>query len=444
MKAPALQRKCSCGGQAKAGGECEACRKKRPALQRKAAGAATPAGPALAPPIVHHVLRQPGRPLDPATRASMEPRFGHDFSRVRIHADVRAAESARAVDAHAYTVGRHVVFGEAPSRGLLAHELAHVVQQAGAAGSPRRLEVSRVDGPGEREAERVEQAVARGGRAMLRERTGRELQRRPIEDPIHQPLIEDFRRRHGLPPGGRDEQGRQVGPSDAEIKYGGLLLPPGRRPCPAIQATTERENLIEAMCLRSSTHTREPACAFTAQQQRQLDAATREARDRVNRAHQRITSGAHGRRFAREMASRLFSSDPPTIANIVATLEAMQRFLRGGGPEYAGRTCGDEACHKAVAYVHGAAQLPVFICPQAFLEPASLYRTVIHEVIHLAGIDADPATPEGYCSTFDCLTPCLTRDDADAWSHYLSCLGEPIRIRKDFIPEMERSLEDLP
>ena len=264
MKAPALQRKCSCGGQAKAGGECEACRKKRPALQRKAAGAATPAGPALAPPIVHHVLRQPGRPLDPATRASMEPRFGHDFSRVRIHADVRAAESARAVDARAYTVGRHVVFGEAPSRGLLAHELAHVVQQAGAAGSPRRLEVSRVDGPGEREAERVEQAVARGGRAMLRERTGRELQRRPIEDPIHQPLIEDFRRRHGLPPGGRDEQGRQVGPSDAEIKYGGLLLPPGRRPCPAIQATTERENLIEAMCLRSSTHTREPACAMKA------------------------------------------------------------------------------------------------------------------------------------------------------------------------------------
>lgn len=443
MKAPVLQRKCSCGGRAKAGGDCEECRKKRSSLQRKAAGTA-PSGASLAPPIVHDVLRQPGQPLDAGTRASIEPRFGHDFSQVRIHADARAAESARAVDARAYTVGRHVVFGESPSRDLLAHELAHVVQQAGAAGSPRRLEVARADGPGEREAERVEHAVARGGRAVLRETAGRTLQRRPIEDPIHQPLIEDFRRRHGLPPGGRDEQGRRVGPSDAEIKYGGLLLPPARRPCPAIQASQDRANLLEAFCLTRSSQASDPACAFTAQQRRHLATATREASQRVSRAHERITSGPHGRRFARDMAGRLFSSDPPTLATITKTLEAMQRFLRGSGPEYDGRTCGDEACHKAVAYVKGAAQLPVFICPRAFLDPASLYMTVIHEVVHLAGIDADPATPEGYCSKFDCTTPCLSRDDADAWSHYLSCLGEPIRIRQDFIPEIERSLEDLP
>ncbi|NJD75638.1 MAG: DUF4157 domain-containing protein [Candidatus Methanoperedens sp.] len=89
-----------------------------------------------APPIVHDVLRSPGKPLDNEVRRFMEPRFGHDFSRVRVHTDEKAVESARAVNALAYTVGRDVVFGAgqfAPgteaTRKLLAHELTHVVQQ---------------------------------------------------------------------------------------------------------------------------------------------------------------------------------------------------------------------------------------------------------------------------------------------------------------------------
>jgi hypothetical protein len=96
------------------------------------------AGPAIgvAPPIVHDVLQSRGQPLDTAARASLEPRFGHDFSQIRIHTDAKAQESARAVAAHAYTVGSHIVFGAgryAPGtdsgRRLLAHELTHVVQQ---------------------------------------------------------------------------------------------------------------------------------------------------------------------------------------------------------------------------------------------------------------------------------------------------------------------------
>lgn len=90
-----------------------------------------------APSIVHEVLRSPGRPLDPGTRAFMEPRFGYDFSRVRVHNDVAAAQSAREVDADAYTVGHHVVFADglfAPGthqgNRLLAHELTHVTQQS--------------------------------------------------------------------------------------------------------------------------------------------------------------------------------------------------------------------------------------------------------------------------------------------------------------------------
>lgn len=85
---------------------------------------------------VYDVLRSPGQPLDQTTRQYMEPRFGHDFSRVRVHTDAAAARSARAMHADAYTVGRDVVFEQgqyAPStlagKQLLAHELTHVVQQ---------------------------------------------------------------------------------------------------------------------------------------------------------------------------------------------------------------------------------------------------------------------------------------------------------------------------
>ncbi len=93
-------------------------------------------GQTEAPPLVHEVLRSPGQPLDAATRAFMEPRFGHDFSQVRVHTDSSAGQSAREVKAKAYTVGHHVVFGPgqfAPGtqegQRLIAHEFAHVIQQ---------------------------------------------------------------------------------------------------------------------------------------------------------------------------------------------------------------------------------------------------------------------------------------------------------------------------
>jgi hypothetical protein len=89
--------------------------------------------------LVHEALNGPGEPLDRQSRAYFEPRFGVDFSRVRIHADARAAQSAQAVNAQAYTIGNDLVFGAgrfAPTslagRRLIAHELAHVAQQSGA------------------------------------------------------------------------------------------------------------------------------------------------------------------------------------------------------------------------------------------------------------------------------------------------------------------------
>jgi hypothetical protein len=131
---PQLQRVCSCGG------GCPKCQtnqtsQKHERLQTSRVGSSGGGETAVAP-IVHEVLRSPGQPMDPASRAFMEPRFGHDFSRVRVHAGELAAESADQIQARAYTVGQHVVFGEGqyapntpPGLELIAHELTHVLQQ---------------------------------------------------------------------------------------------------------------------------------------------------------------------------------------------------------------------------------------------------------------------------------------------------------------------------
>jgi Domain of unknown function (DUF4157) len=172
-----LHRKCACGGSTRASTSCAECEQKKlvgtplqpklrinepgdryeqeadriadgimgsahhsptqavsPQLQRLGADQA---GSVAAPAIVGNVLSAPGQPLDAATRAFFEPRFGHDFGRVRVHAGGMAEQSARDVNAVAYTVGHDVVFGAgrfAPGthegRRLIAHELSHVVQQS--------------------------------------------------------------------------------------------------------------------------------------------------------------------------------------------------------------------------------------------------------------------------------------------------------------------------
>ena len=164
-----LQRKCACGGAPGFSGECEECRRKREGtIQRASSG--TGAVNAI-PPIVNAVLRSSGQPLDGGTRALMEPRFGHHFGDVRVHTDARAAESARAINALAYTAGSDVVFGAGQydpntlSGGkLLAHELTHVLQQRGgtASLSPAGGGIVQPGHPSEVQAEAVAERVGMG------------------------------------------------------------------------------------------------------------------------------------------------------------------------------------------------------------------------------------------------------------------------------------------
>lgn len=165
-----LQRKCACGQHTIAGGECKGCDKKRETRLQRSAIEHSPANgyDDDVPPIVHEVLRSPGQPLDAATRAFFEPRFAHDFSRVRVHADSEAASAARSVFAGAYTVGGHITFGSGEytpatvkGKRLLAHELTHVVQQS-STGMPRlssQLRVGEADDAHEHEADQIADAV---------------------------------------------------------------------------------------------------------------------------------------------------------------------------------------------------------------------------------------------------------------------------------------------
>ena len=98
--------------------------------------AASVQGTPEVPPAVRDVMRSPGQALDPTTRSFMEARFAHDFGAIRVHTDGAAATSSQELGARAYTVGRHIAFGAGQfvlgttlGRRLLAHELAHTIQQ---------------------------------------------------------------------------------------------------------------------------------------------------------------------------------------------------------------------------------------------------------------------------------------------------------------------------
>jgi hypothetical protein len=206
-----LQRQCSCGNHTIAGGECQACSNKRlqTKLQVNEPGdvyeqeadriadqvMATPAHHAVnsaplqiqrfsgqsngqmnaaAPASIDRALASPSSPLAPELRQDMEQRFAVDFSKVRVHTGAVAEQSARDVNANAYTIAHHIVFGAgqyAPGtqtgRGLLAHELAHVVQQRGSTATLSRLRLGVPDSREEHEAHTAAANVSQGEPANI-------------------------------------------------------------------------------------------------------------------------------------------------------------------------------------------------------------------------------------------------------------------------------------
>lgn len=175
IPAPAVRRAAGrgliqrCGGIRCPPGTCDHTDDPADAVHRSADPAAASAGAGV-PASVLRVLDTPGTPLDASVRSSMEARLGHDFGRVRVHTDNESARSARDIGAAAYTFGRQVVMGAghyqpdtlSGSR-LLAHELAHVVQQRAWPGSPERpTTIGSAHEESEREADEIAGRTAAG------------------------------------------------------------------------------------------------------------------------------------------------------------------------------------------------------------------------------------------------------------------------------------------
>lgn len=414
--AAVLRRKCACGQHTIGGGDCEACARRDETLRRHKTNDADGARDnADAHESVRRVLGSAGRPLDGATRTFMESRFGHDFSGVRVHTDSNAQESARAVNALAYTVGRDVVFGSgqyAPQteegRRLIAHELTHTLQQSSASALQREsLTVAPADDAGEREAESNASRIEAGIPARMPSVVRPRLQRQPKTRPA---------------------------------KGGASKLPP----CPTVGTSESKEDLQQAACSLSKVPPKgtPPDCSFTPEQEALVRASQGEAAERVLRAE---SVAAKLPDDAAELAKRLFS-DGVSVKRVREVLARVRPFLSGDTVQYQGRNCAAEECRSGatVAYVKAPGTLPIFVCPGSFHKPEKLYRTVMHEAFHWAGIRAKG---EAYCPPdADCNKGCGPSDLADAWMHYVGCLselGERHKPRKDFNEKITDSVREL-
>lgn len=356
-----LMRKCACGRHA-GGGQCSECARKQ--AQPEAAGEHDMRKTAS----VETAIATLGQPLASDTRQTMERHFGHDFSGVRVHTDAVATDSADIVNAHAYTVGSHIVFGPgqyapqtAQGRSLLAHELAHVVQQHGASGTTGENPQL------EHEADRAAHRVLAGEPAGVAPRCMTGVMRQP-----------------------RGNGATSPGPVAS------------RAPTPAEQRIIEAAR--GASAVRTQLAYFRTAGIGPGTPDNRQDIADYERRQR-----------------ARQLATRMFDWDPPNMEQVGQIVNTMISGV-SPGTNYQVAGAGDPECGTRSGYVTGH-RLPIVLCPGFFREsPEQRVRTLIHEAAHVAGIGkAD--TGESYCVVFDCEHGCGGFDSADSWAQYVHCLS---------------------
>src|SRR5215213_4389890 len=424
--AAVLRRKCACGQHTIGGGDCESCARKAETLRRRAANDADGAREKTgAHESVRRALDSAGQPLDGATRAFFESRFGHDFSGVRVHTGANAQESARAVNALAYTVGRDVVFGSgqyAPQteegRRLIAHELTHTLQQSSQPSSASALQrdsltVAPADDAGEREAEQNASHVEAATPARMPSAARPHLQRRLLQ--------------------------RQ--PKPAPTKGGRA---PKLPLCPSVGTSDSTDDMRQAACTVSKIPPAgtPPDCIFSPKQEGLVRASQKDAAERVRRAELVATKLPDE---AAELAKKLFD-DEVSAERVREVMGRVRPFLTGDKIKYQGRNCADKECRvgATVAYVSAPGTLPIYICPGSFRYPKRLYEIILHESLHWAGVAS--ASGEAYCTGEpDCDTGCGPSDLADAWMHYVGCLGKPYtpRTRKDFNEKITDSVREI-
>jgi len=332
------------------------------------------------PPAVREVLARRGSPLDPQTREFMGSRFGHDFSRVRVHTDERASESARAVQAHAYTVGSDIAFRSglyAPAtsqgRALLAHELAHVVQQGSGAPLP-----SGMDGGPTDPLEVAADAMAREALAGH-----------------HRPL-------------------HPAGPLSAA---GPIALL--RQKAPATKPPTQAD-VIEAA--RAAAYLRVQAAY-----QRIQGVAGSGGPPGAGGVSGEDLAAVEARLQATRLAQVLLDWPDPDMGKVEAVVSSMLTALRPGSSSVAAAAADPHCNALRPGYVLDH-KPPIVLCAGFFGDSAEeRIRTMIHESAHVAGIGQPKG--ESYCVDFDCKTSCAGVNAADSWAHFVNCLsGQPADV----------------
>lgn len=357
-------------------------------LRRKPAEAQPIAGDA--PAAVHEVLRSPGQPLDAASRAYFEPRFGHDFSQVRVHSGAAVERSARDVNARAYTVKHDIVFGPreyapATSAGkrLLAHELAHVVQQGQSGPDDGSLT------PKQGTQAQSSIASARASLALIL---------------------------------------RQKVPHETS---GGQQGPAGK--------PEDREKQAKALCINEPVDAAKARCDFTERQTKEVRILHEHALRICNRAISGIDMPGNESEVERiandyfhyvdkkirltDWNRRTFRSKVKAVANEL------------GRARIACGTCQDENCNSG-AIAHSIPGL-IVLCPSFFnLEKSEAKKTMtptrvlIHEGGHLAGLDrGQRIAEEFYCQGANKEDKCPVIDpihNVDAWSHFIEELAYTI------------------
>jgi hypothetical protein len=371
-----LQRACAC---AHGGEECEECHSKR-SIQRHSTAPASGSGFAAFPQAVHETLGRRGSPLDPQTREFMGSRFGHDFSRVRVHTDEQASESARAVHAHAYTVGSDIAFRRglyAPAtsqgRALLAHELAHVVQQGSGTPLP-----SGIDGGPSDALEVAADAMAKQALAGH-----------------HQPI-----HRAGLRPAS-----------------GPLALL--RQKAPAAKHPTHADIVEEA---RAAAYLRVQVAYHRIQ-----GAAGPGGPPGAGDVSGAELAAVEAQLAATRLAQVLLDWPNPDLGKIESVVSGMLTGLRPAATVVTA-SAGDPRCDALTSAYVKDQKPPIYLCPNFFNGSAEeRIRHMIHESAHAAGIGQ--AKGESYCVDYDCATSCGGVNAADSWAHYVNCLsGQPADV----------------
>ena len=437
-------------------------KKEEETLQRKSAGHDEISH---APPIVDEVLQSSGELLEPATRALMEERFGYDFGNVRIHRDARAADSARAVNAHAYTVGRDIVFNSntfAPDtdsgRRLLVHELTHVVQQGATPQTVQRavlpgLEVKgRETGTGEAGSwsvffERNDATLDSDGELAVLFAGGGSGKKKNFD--LHGHISED---EAPTPADGKKLANDRIKTVDAELKSIGHTGKRNPKPKPDVgDGRLDYRNVrsveIAAAGKKSSTLNCKTTAATgpcSSAVKKKFGDTRKQAQGLIDKARRLLTSGTDA--ATNDLRDEFFGGAGGKGSGAAATkvLDENLGKIKGqmdlnAKPKHhrCGTLC-DGACTIAIAYNEDVGNASVLtLCP-GFVkrDPVDRTRNFIHETAHATpglGLAGKTAGTTDIAYRFERRLPRLTPDQAlrnsDSYALFVMLAAEPAFTR---------------